>query len=211
MTKKYANRSMPIITRQSYDVEQAPRLPNWIDEFASALEKQSVQSAKSDRSLFDQISSIMGRKSKYTSVEAAVEDMKERSGMKKFQNDLQVKGTDSGSKKNAETNVDLFKKVPQIKETVDNYITDTHGNLPLPAIVEWIKSIHRSDVVDQSDWDNPNFLRYLNEKNISEKKKYPNQDSSHSNLGKIPTFNDDEIDASNTDAFHILQPNVDRK
>lgn len=220
MSDKKYSRSMPAITRESYNVEKAPRLPNWMDEFAANLEKSSTQSkSKANSSIYDQISSIMGNKSKYPTVEAAVDDMKERSGMKKFIDKLQSQGQNEGStKKKAECGpcaekhdnkkVQVFEDVPQLKETIDNYTEETHGNLPLPAIIEKIKSIHKSDVVDDSAWDDDGFLHYVNDKNIESKKKHPNEDINYRNLGKLQHFNDDEIDPSNNDALHALTPAV---
>lgn len=214
--KKYAPRSMPAITRQSYDVERAPALPNWMDEFAANIEKQSVESQSSaNRSIYDQINSIMGNKSKYPTVAAAVEDMKERSGMTGFLNKLQSQGETerAGASKKAQTNqpekIKLFQDVPQLKETINNYCEGTYGNLPVPAIIEKLKSIHRGDVSDDSEWDDPAFLRYLNDKNISVKKKHPDDMNVYRDLGKVQNHSlDEEIDPSNDDAFHALNPAV---
>jgi len=83
MTKKYAPRSMPIITRESYSVERSPVMPSWMTEFAKSMEKVSVEPMRNEPTLYDQISSIMGgtSKSKYPTVAAAVEDMKKRTGL----------------------------------------------------------------------------------------------------------------------------------
>lgn len=214
--KKFSPRTMPVISRESYSVEKAPRLPNWMDEFANNLAKQSVESkSKANKSIYDQISSIMGGKSKYPNVEAAVEDMKERSGMNSFLNKLQSQGGSESKKKEAQCcgdhkEVDMFKSVPQIKETLDNYIEDTNGNLPIPAIVEKIKSIHKNDVSDDSAWDNKEFLHYVNDKSIETKKKHPSENSSNQGLGKIHHFTDEEIDPSNSDVLHGLNPVSDK-
>jgi hypothetical protein len=57
---------------------------NWLKQLAKTLEKSAVQPKSVDSSMFDQINSIMNSKSKYPSVAAAVEDMKERSGLKAY-------------------------------------------------------------------------------------------------------------------------------
>ncbi len=106
------------------------------------------------------------------------------------------------------TDVKIFGLVPQVKKTIDNYIEDTKGNTVLPAIVQKIKSIHESDVsgADDSVWNEEPFLRYINDKNISEKKKYPTNETEYSNLGKMQQYNDNDIDPSNVDALHSLMP-----
>lgn len=210
VTKKASPRTMPIITRESYSVEKSPVTPHWIDDFSNSLQKISVEPMRnSQQSIYDQISSIMGKKSKYPTVEAAVEDMKERSGLTAYLMKVQSNDEDVPNKKRAQQNqIMIFKNHPQIKSTVDNYLEDTKGNLPIPAIVEKIKSIHKYDVADETDWDDPLFLKYINDKNIEINKKYPNHDNEHQNLGKMPIFNDSEIDPSNTDALHALNPAV---
>ncbi|MCX6822060.1 MAG: hypothetical protein NTW30_04760, partial [Candidatus Aenigmarchaeota archaeon] len=58
---------------------------HWLKQFQKQLvEKQAVQPKPVDSFLFDQINSIMNGKSKYPSVAAAVEDMRERSGLSAF-------------------------------------------------------------------------------------------------------------------------------
>lgn len=246
MTKKYSPRSMPIITRQSYDVEKSPVAPSWMKEFANSLEKVSVEPMRNEPSLYDQISSIMGGtiKSKYPTVAAAVEDMKKRTGLEQYLN--QTVANEGSQKKKAQLDIEkskaycdgcqtddanckceegctcclhcllkkktnskeieLFKKLPQVKITVDNYLEDTRGNLPLPAVLQKIKSIHSIDVSDDSMWNDENFLRYLKDKSLEVKQKNPSSDANYSNLGKVPQFNDTDIDPSNTDALHSLMP-----
>lgn len=206
--KKYSPRSMPAITRESYNVEKTPsNVPHWIDEFAKNLEKISVQPVRYEKSVYDQISSIMGIKSKFSTVDAAVEDMKHRSGLTDY-----LKKAQRGAKTTKKANVAeiaLFKKLPQIKSTVDNYIEDSRGNLPIPSIVEKLKSIHKMEVADEADWDQPSLLQYINNKNVETKQKYPNLDSNYSNLGRITlNMENEKFDPSNTDAFHALTPAI---
>lgn len=218
--KKYSPRSMPMITRESYDVEKQEKAPSWMQEFVSNFQKESVKSKdNANKSIYDQISSIMGNKSKHATVDAAVDDMKQRSGMKDFLDKMQSQGGDVGQKKNANCDhcdekcghgdtkeIIIFKNVPQIKDTVDNYVQDTRGNISLPAIVEKIKSIHRNDVVEDGDWDDEEFLRYINDRNVDLKKMYQDHSTQNKNLGK--TYQDTETDSSNSDAFHGLMPAV---
>ncbi|HWZ21353.1 MAG TPA: hypothetical protein VNW06_01795, partial [Cytophagaceae bacterium] len=99
LMKKYANRTSPVINRQSYNVEAAPQFPNWMDEFARNLEKSSVHSRERDQSLYDQISSIIsGNRSKYPSVEAAVQDMHERTGLSALQNQIRAEKKEQNKK-----------------------------------------------------------------------------------------------------------------
>src|SRR5258708_11632336 len=70
-------RYQPAITRNS---DENISEDHWLKQFEKSLQKGAVQ-PRTQQSLFDQINSIMNQKSKYPSVEAAVEDMKERSGL----------------------------------------------------------------------------------------------------------------------------------
>ena len=196
---------MPVITRESYDVERRERLPSWMAEFADNLEKQSAQSkSKADKSIYDQISSIMGTKPKYSSVEDAVNDMKERSGLNAFIRLQASEGADTTEKKSNQPKI--LELVPQLAQTAENYIESTNGNLPIPAIVDKLRSIHRDDVTDDSAWDDEDFLRFLNNLNIKTKQKHPDQELSFRDLGKLPIFTDDDADPSNADALHALMP-----
>jgi len=104
--------------------------------------------------------------------------------------------------------VKIFQLKPQIKDTLDNYIEDTHGNLPIPNILEKIRSIHRADVSDDASWDDDELLKYINSQNIEAKKKHPDIQNDSANLGKLPHFDDRDIDPSNNDALYCLQPNI---
>lgn len=207
MSRRYPQRVDPVIMPQSHDIERREVLPGWLSDFANNLAKQSVESkTRAQHSIYDQISSIMGYKSKHSTVDAAVEDMKERSGLNHFTK-LQSHAQEKVEKKSDNT-PELFKTVPQLQMTATNYIESTRGNLPLPAIIDKLKTIHRSDVSNDAGWDDPKLIIWLNNKNIGEKKKHPNQDTNLHNLGKVPTFNDEEIDPSNDDALHALTPSV---
>lgn len=211
VNKKASPRTMPIITRESYNVEKSPVTPGWMDEFISALQKSAVEPMRNSQpSIYDQISSIMGRKSKHATVEAAVDDMKERSGLTAYL--MQVQSGDetyAKTKKRAQqSDIQVFQEIPQIKSTIDNYIDDSRGNLPIPAIIDQVRSIHKNDVTNDLLWDDPSLMTYVNNKNIEVKKKYPDHDAEQTTLGKNPNFTDEDMDPSNTDALHGLNPAV---
>jgi hypothetical protein len=205
--KKYSYRTLPLITRESYSVEDSSTEPSWLRDFAKNLEKSSVESRKEveQRSLYDQISSIMGNKSKYPTVEAAVEDMQERSGISAYWKQVKAQAEQIKKANDSSEQVAMFSKCPQIKSTINNCIEDSRGNLPIPSLIERIKSIHRFDVGD-ADWDDPALLKYLNDKNVEVKRKYPDVESNADSLGKLHHFDEEDIDASNRDAWHILMP-----
>lgn len=174
----------------------------WFKQYQQSLEKSAVQPVSQNKSIYDQISAIINKKSKYPSVAAAVKDMQERSGISAYWEKV---SETQNSFKTAESEPEIFKKFPMIKNTLQNYIQDTKGNLDLPAIIEKIKNIHKFDGPQSKDWEDENFIKYVDTMNCDEKNKYDHNSSDYSNLGKLD-HNNSEIDPSNTDAFISLMP-----
>ena len=173
--------------------------------FKKELEKVSVEVAS--KSVYDQINEIMGnKKSKHSSVAAAVEEMKSRSGLTDY-----LKRADSNAvastTKVAQVAVKVFEVAPQVKYTLDNYIHDTRGHMSIPAIVDFIKTIHRSDVENETMWKDPSFVKYVEDRCKMELDNHVNKDDMNRNLGKVNDMAmSSDLDPSNTDAFHCLQP-----
>lgn len=196
---------------------------NWLEQLEKQLNKVAVQPARIDNSLYNQITSIMNGKPKYTSVEAAVEDMKERSGLTSYLSNLNKQSSDTDNKdkiaatlnkinkyvndelkKKAQQTPSVIEKHPAIGSTIQNYIRNTRGNLPIPAIIEKVRSIHSSDVSDLRDWDDENLIKYISRLNLQEKANNPETYKNHRNLGIYDPSLDSEIDSSNSDAFNAL-------
>lgn len=190
---------------------------NWINKLEKSLQKDAVQSRNTDQSIFDQISSIMNNKSKHSSVEDAVNDMKNRSGLTAYLDKINKISNNYNTKKvasdvnhviNKKVNLKpiVISKCPKIEETISNYIESTRGNLPIPAIIDKIRSIHQGDVSEASDWEDDNLIRYVSHLNLKAKSNnYNIDDNNYRNLGK-KDHHDDEIDPSNVDAFYSLSP-----
>lgn len=272
----------------------------WFNQFEKNLEKAAVQPVD-HKSIFDQINSVMrNSKSKFSTVEAAVEDMKERSGLKAYLDKVSIKtasndlfdnlkeainnqdwfklgflvgksadnkvtkaaesivffhyypdqelksfklplnawldytfgyGDGAGlsqdekkidynftvnvlknkmnkrasDEKNKEKKPIVIEKYPSIMQTFENYIRDTKGNLPVPAIIEKVRTIHSNDVSDPKDWDDDKLIRLVSRMNLTAKSENPETHYEYNQLGSR-TFNDTEIDPSNTDAFFGLNP-----
>lgn len=100
----------------------------------------------------------------------------------------------------------VIQKCPHIKNTLENFISATRGNSSIPAIIDKIKSIHKSDVSNAEDFDSNDFMRYVSNLNLMEKTKNPSTYENNHNLGKLDDLNDSDIDPSNTDAFNSLNP-----
>jgi len=216
MSSKY-NRHSSVVHRQS---ENEVDEDSWLHRFQKSLLKDAVQ-PKSQTSLFDQINSIMNGKSRFPTVDAAVEDMKERSGLTAYLNGMSKSSSDEEVKapkkvasadeqqafdKKIEMTPVVLRKQPNIKKTIENYIRDTKGNLPVPAIIDKIRSIHAKDVTDSKDWDDDKLIILVSRLNLAAKKDNPGSFQDYSNLGSRDPGSDSEIDPSNNDAFFALTP-----
>lgn len=209
------NRHQSVVSRH---VDENIDGEHWLKQFEKKLHKDAVQPRAVDQSLFDQISNIMNNKStsRYTSVEAAVEDMKARSGLtaylEKDFNKVSTEGnnskkTASGKKDDQDkTTPSVMIKCPPIKQTLENYIRDTKGNLPIPAIIDKIRSIHQGDVSDAKDWDDEKLIRLVSKLNLGAKRENPDVFQNYQNLGRREQMSESEFDQSNVDAFHSLNP-----
>lgn len=200
---------------------------HWLKQFEKTLQKGAVQSVQNE-SFLDQIHSVMNsNKSKHSSVAAAVQDMQERSGLLAYLKKVKTseENTSDNNRKNAQVQAQtpvqvpsttpvqapaqtptVIKKNPMIMSTLNNYIKATRGNLPVPAIIDKIRSIHQSDVSDAKDWDEENLIKLVSQLNLKAKQDNPNNFDTDQNLGTHNSDNDSEIDPSNTDAFHSLTP-----
>jgi hypothetical protein len=189
----------------------------WLKEFENKVAVQAVPSS----SIYDQLNSILGNKSKYSSVDDAVREMKKRSGLTDYLEKLNNLDQSKMNEKTASDNnmiIDkeipvesvenvpvIIKKCPNVKNTIENIIQGSRGNLTLLAIIDRAKSIHHNDISDAKDWEDPELLGYVSKLNLNEKQKYPIL-VDDSNLGNRDRSYSTDIDQSNTDAFYALNP-----
>lgn len=198
-------RHQPAVIRES---DSSSSEDNWMNQLAKNLERNAVEPRK-ERSVFDQINNIMNnsKKSKFSSVEDAVQDMRERSGLvdylKKVKSAVDRKAEKKAQAQNTPT---IFNTAPMVKNTLENFIRETRGNATVPAILEKIKEIHRMDVPDPKDWEDENLVKFISATNAKEKAKHPQNDAEYMELGRAPHLQDKDIDVENTDAFHSLMP-----
>jgi hypothetical protein len=172
--------------------------------FADALEKNAVEEVKPE-DYSSQIQSIMGKKSKYSSVAAAVEEMKARSGLTDYINQVKLSESKATRKKTASELPKIIQATPQIARTIENYISSTKGNMSITGIIERAKEIHRNDVANQAEWKDENLYRYVSQLNMQEKSKHF-QNSVESNLGREDSLQESDFDQSNNDPFRGLVP-----
>ena len=216
MSDKYSRYQSVISRNADADISE----DHWLKRFQNTLEKGAVQT-RSEVPIYDQIRSIMDGKSRYPSVDAAVKDMQERSGLIAYLQKINKvsEENDAVSTKTAADNNNIIdkhipiekiepaiiKKCPNIKKTLENIIQSSQGNLSLPAIIDRLRSIHQSDISDGKDWEDQGLIVFVSIMNLAEKGKYfHHTDENH--LGMRDSSSTDDIDPSNTDAFLGLTP-----
>lgn len=200
------SRHQGVISRQS---DESYSEDHWLKEFENKLQKTSVQPRGHD--LFDQISSIMNTKSKYPSVQAAVDDMMQRSGLTAYLDNVKTSTEDTSgqSKKTAQNNSapDVIREKPSIKTTLENIIKETRGNIPVPAVISRLRALHAADISDEGAWEDEKLIRLVSQYNLQAKKNNPGSYDNFDNLGQGDHSTvDSDIDPSNTDAFNALMP-----
>ena len=113
MTKLYRQHS--VINRQS---DSGYSDDHWLKQFEDKLLKTSVQPR--GQSLYEQITSIMNTKSKYPSVQAAVDDMMQRSGLTEYLNSVKQSESNNVNVKQASSDED------QIIESLKNALKQSN-------------------------------------------------------------------------------------
>ena len=100
---------------------------------------------------------------------------------------------------------EIIKQKPIIGKTLENIIQDTKGYMSVPTIINRLHTIHKQDVSDDNLWEDDNLIKLISLLNLRAKKDNPVSESLD-NLGKADGQGSDDFDASNSDAFAILNP-----
>lgn len=199
-------RHQTVISRQSEEGQN----DHWLREFESKLQKTSVQPR--GQSVYDEIASIMNTKSKYPSVQAAVDDMMHRSGLSTYLDTVKESQEKIPNEKPTKTAQEkslprALIKVPKAERTLQNIIESSEGYMPISAIIRRLQAIHERDTADESVWEDDDLKKFINERKIEAQKNKPATFENFDNLGKGDHDSlDTDIDVSNTDAFNILMP-----
>ncbi|HVI40981.1 MAG TPA: hypothetical protein VM577_09995 [Anaerovoracaceae bacterium] len=206
------------ITRSDYYETDPGDKIDWLDRFAQDFEKkESKQEPKSAvevarlrnyQSIADQISAIVGGNPRHSSVETAVQDYQERTGLKEY---LKRQSSPQDSAKKT-ANVQAFQNLdPRVRDNIINFIKnriETHrGLVPLPAIQEEILSTFRNEGLQPQDVNNDEVAKLISQAIIDERQKNPESDMNNVNLGRGVGVKDmDDDDGSNSDFFRGLLP-----
>jgi hypothetical protein len=186
MSNKYFTRNSSIISRDESSFDRGDRTPSWFNDFAKNLEKESAKPKSQDYSLFDQINSILGNKSKYSTVAEAVEDMQKRTGLYDI---LQRKQASASHY----SNIQIFKDIPVLKTYIDNYIDDRPGTSVEAVIHDLLKIKTIKEKLPQSDDVPLEVKKYINDKIMEVNKSIQKNDNDNFELGKLDLSEDTSV------------------
>jgi hypothetical protein len=163
----------------------------------------------------------MNGKSKYPSVQAAVDDMMQRSGLTDYLQTKTSSKEESPTGKPRKTAQDqnhskhhhdsktpqVIKEKQSILRTLENIIKETRGNMPVPAVISRLRALHAADVSNEAAWDDERLIRLVSNYNLQAKKDNPGVYDNFDHLGTGDHASTDrDVDPSNTDAFNALMP-----
>lgn len=208
------------ITRSdNYETDPGDKI-DWLDRFAQEMEskekaaqpKSAVEVARNrnQKSYLDQISSIMGNKSKHYTVESIVQEMQDRTGLKEYLRRQSSQYITEKKIANVNSNAPFGNLDQKLRDSILNFIkniVETHrGLVPLPAIQEEVLSTFRNAGIQPQDVNNDEVARHISQVMIDERKKNPESDVNNVNLGRGVGVKDMEDDGSNSDFFKGLLP-----
>lgn len=202
--------------------------PSWVNDYAEMLEKNSVQSVEKDRSMYDQISNIMNGNSRFATVDEAVSDMKERTGLSVYLNQIaaaenQIKTAQSPARPPiaqtadaADTNVaievelggtlipEIVSKINGLDEFLRKFIEARYGNTSVSSVTSELVKLFSNNGFTPNDEDNADLKHYINELIIEEKKNHLARNNVNPNMGRIEYTS--ETNNRGNDFFEILMP-----
>lgn len=194
------------ISRDVGAYDAGDREPSWFQDYVKNLEKEAVKSKREDYSLFDQINSILGNKSKYSNVEEAVLDMQRRTGL--FDLLKQKKEAQAVISKKYE-NSKIFQEIPNMKIFIDNYIEGRPGTSVDAVVHDLLRDPTIKEKLPSGD-DVPVEVRhYINDKLLESKIMHPESGEENLELGKVDLSTDDN--SSDNDPFASCMPAKDAK
>lgn len=210
------------ITKTTMGESSGDRI-DWLDSFAQKIEQASksplnaVDAARSrdQRSLLDQISSIMSRQSRQSSsVEDKVQEYQDKIGLKEYLRRMSAHEEDrkkiaqEDSMGELPKNFDKFsdKIKNDIKTFIRNKCKTHHGNIQVPALVEEVSRTFRQMGVQPQDVNDMQFEKFVSDQISIAKAHSPSVDEHNVNLGLGVGVDNGSVDSSNLDIFEGLTP-----
>jgi ElaB/YqjD/DUF883 family membrane-anchored ribosome-binding protein len=194
--KKFTARSLSTISRDNGSFSRSEIIPDWLNDFAKS--QQAITTTKADsNSIYDQINSILGNKGKFSTVQEAVENFKQRTGLTEYLKQI---------KQAQDTKEDVFSKIPELKTFIDNYV-DAHPGTSIEAVIHdllKLKSV-KENLPEANDLPE-DIKRYINDKITEKRQNSPYAMKEDLQLGKVDVKVDDNL-AKDNDPFGGCNPN----
>ena len=204
------SRSFKINKNAAYDYVRSERV-GWLDQFADSINEASktaveVARNRSERSIHEQISSIMNNKSGRT-VDSVVKDMQERTGLKAYLQSLHKEKGKVAQVQNYRLFPDLNKTLEDsIKSYIENNIATHHGQTTVPALQHEVLEVFKNSGVNQDHLGSEAVVEYIN-KAIARAQSLNPSSAPAMDLGKgVGTVDVDTEDPGNTDFMHSMMP-----
>lgn len=189
MSNKYSRRSIPSVSREDASA-------SWLDDFIGNLEKESAKSqSQAQRSIYDDISAILGNtKPKFSNVEEAVKDLKQRTGLEEM---LKIKASMENFKE-----PEIFKQIPEMKTFIDNYVAGRAGTSVFSVTQELMKLDSVRDKLPAGTDISPDVEAYINHKIGEALSHTPDHNQVNLDLGKV----DHSVTDISDDPLSICEP-----
>jgi hypothetical protein len=192
------SRYMPVITRDTIAADNHEKHPSWFSDFIEKIEIEAAKSKQDDYAMFEQINSILGNKSKYSTVEEAVEDMKNRTGLSQYLQQIKSAGEVK----------DLFVEIPSLKLYIDNYIKDRPGTSVDAVVHDLLRITMIRNALPEGDDVPESVKRYINDKIAESKREHGHSAGEDMQLGKLDLSIDQNTSRDNN-PFSGCEPNRD--
>lgn len=207
------------INRHNYDYATSERV-DWLDSFADKIQEASQTTAvqvareRSQATVHEQINSIMmggSPSSSYATVDDAVRDMQERTGLgeylKRVSNKLKA---DKTASENIES--DAFEGLnAKLKESIINYCTNkisTHrGQVTVPAVQHDVLTTFKNSGLQPQDVNCEAVARLISNMILKEQQTSPAKEENNMNMGLGVGRDDiDHNDSDNQDWMKMMTP-----
>ena len=206
------------INRHNFDYAASERV-DWLDSFADNIDKASQTTAvqvareRSKVTVHDQINAIMmgGSSNSYATVDDAVRDMQERTGLGEY---LKRVSNKLKADKTASENIqeDVFSDLnPKLKESILNFCANkisTHrGQVTVPAIQHDVLMIFGNNGLEPQDVNCEAVARLISNMILKEQQTRPAYEENTSNMGLGVGRDDiDPNDTDNQDWMKLMMP-----
>ncbi len=181
------------------------RKVEWLDQFAESLEKDaSFRQAQNIDSLYNQITSIIGGRQKYLTVDSVVNAYIEEIGLKKYLQSL----VENSSVKTASVQENIFPQLnSELKERLISFIQNRaktyKGFIPVLAIQDELIKTFGHEGLGAEDVYEKSVHKFIGDTLTEIQAGYP-QNAGGGHLGKIDSDMSSEDQSANTDYFHGL-------